>query len=103
MCPFGGAGRVVEPQPLLPDVPDGWASGLSITSGGVRMGAGSRSSLTEDDAYAIQREIADVQVVGLPDATYVEEVSAWIRLKPGATLVFELRVADGTSTSIADE
>jgi putative ABC transport system permease protein len=33
----------------------------SVTSGGARMGAGSRSSLTEDDAYAIQREIADVQ------------------------------------------
>jgi putative ABC transport system permease protein len=33
----------------------------SVTSGGVRLGAGSRSSLTEDDAAAIQREIADVQ------------------------------------------
>ncbi len=33
----------------------------SVTSGGVRMGAGSRSSLTEDDAYAIQREVIDVQ------------------------------------------
>jgi putative ABC transport system permease protein len=33
----------------------------SVTSGGVRMGAGSRSSLTEDDAYAMQREIAEVQ------------------------------------------
>ena len=33
----------------------------SVTSGGVRMGAGSRSSLTEDDSYAIQREIAAVQ------------------------------------------
>ena len=34
----------------------------SVTSGGVRMGAGSRSSLTEDDAYAIQREVSEVQV-----------------------------------------
>jgi putative ABC transport system permease protein len=34
----------------------------SVTQGGVRMGAGSRASLTEDDAYAIQREIAAVQV-----------------------------------------
>ncbi len=25
-------------------------------------------------------------MVGLPDERYVEEVSAWIRLKPGATL-----------------
>ncbi|MFN7085186.1 MAG: ABC transporter permease [Burkholderiales bacterium] len=33
----------------------------SVTSGGVRMGAGSRSSLTEEDAYAIRREVADVQ------------------------------------------
>ena len=30
--------------------------------------------------------IADVQVVGLPDIKYGEELSAWIRLKPGATL-----------------
>jgi putative ABC transport system permease protein len=33
----------------------------SVTSGGVRMGAGSRASVTEDDAYAIQREVAAVQ------------------------------------------
>ena len=33
----------------------------SFTSGGVRMGAGSRPTLTEDDAYAMQRELADVQ------------------------------------------
>jgi len=33
----------------------------SVTSGGVRMGAGSRSTLTEDDSYAIQREIRGVQ------------------------------------------
>ena len=33
----------------------------SVTAGGVRMGAGSRSSLTEDDSYAIQREIPGVQ------------------------------------------
>ena len=33
----------------------------SVTSGGVRMGAGSRPSVTEDDAYAIQREVAAVQ------------------------------------------
>jgi putative ABC transport system permease protein len=34
----------------------------SVTSGGVRMGSGSRNTLTEDDSYAIQREIQDVQV-----------------------------------------
>ena len=33
----------------------------SITSGGVRLGSGSRTSLTEDDAATIQREINDVQ------------------------------------------
>jgi putative ABC transport system permease protein len=33
----------------------------SVTSSGFRMGAGSRLSLTEDDAYAIQRELSDVQ------------------------------------------
>jgi fatty-acyl-CoA synthase len=30
--------------------------------------------------------VADVQVVGLPDARFVEEVCAWVRLKPGAQL-----------------
>jgi fatty-acyl-CoA synthase len=33
--------------------------------------------------------VADVQVVGLPDPRFGEEVSAWIRLKPGATLTEE--------------
>jgi len=33
----------------------------SVTAGGVRMGAGSRNTLTEDDSYAIQREIQEVQ------------------------------------------
>lgn len=33
--------------------------------------------------------IADVQVVGLPDAKYGEEVSAWVRLKPSQTLTEE--------------
>jgi len=33
----------------------------SVTSGGVRMGAGSRASLTEDDGYALQREVSEVQ------------------------------------------
>jgi putative ABC transport system permease protein len=33
----------------------------SVTAGGVRMGAGSRSTLTEDDAYAIQREIFEIE------------------------------------------
>ena len=33
--------------------------------------------------------IQDVAVVGVPDPKYVEEVAAWIRLKPGATLTEE--------------
>src|SRR5262245_49125525 len=33
----------------------------TVTTGGVRLGTGSRASLTEDDAYAIQREISSVQ------------------------------------------
>ncbi|MGH8633773.1 MAG: ABC transporter permease [Burkholderiales bacterium] len=33
----------------------------SVTSGGVRMGFGSQSSLTEEDAYSVQREIPEVQ------------------------------------------
>jgi putative ABC transport system permease protein len=35
----------------------------SVTSGGVRLGSGSRLTLSEDDAAAIQREIAGVAVV----------------------------------------
>src|SRR5207244_1123224 len=33
--------------------------------------------------------IADVQVVGLPDERYGEEICAWIRLKAGAPLTEE--------------
>jgi putative ABC transport system permease protein len=32
----------------------------SVTAGGIRLGAGARVSLTEDDARALQREVADV-------------------------------------------
>jgi fatty-acyl-CoA synthase len=34
-------------------------------------------------------KIADVQVVGLPDEKLVEEVSAWVRVKPGMALTEE--------------
>ncbi|MBL8707243.1 MAG: ABC transporter permease [Rhodospirillales bacterium] len=34
----------------------------SVTSGGVRMGSGSRQTLTEDDAVALEREVPSVQV-----------------------------------------
>jgi len=33
----------------------------SVTTGGVRMGAGSRPTLTEDDGFAIQREVQSVE------------------------------------------
>ncbi|HKB40276.1 MAG TPA: AMP-binding protein, partial [Gemmataceae bacterium] len=33
--------------------------------------------------------VADAQVVGLPDAKYVEEISAWVKLKPGVALTEE--------------
>jgi fatty-acyl-CoA synthase len=34
-------------------------------------------------------KVADAQVVGLPDVRYVEEVCAWVRLKPGESLTEE--------------
>jgi fatty-acyl-CoA synthase len=30
--------------------------------------------------------VSDVQVIGVPSAKYVEEVMAWVKLKPGAKL-----------------
>jgi fatty-acyl-CoA synthase len=33
--------------------------------------------------------IQDVQVVGVPDAKYGEELCAWVRLHPGETLTLE--------------
>jgi fatty-acyl-CoA synthase len=39
----------------------------------------------EEYLYA-HPEIADVQVVGLPDVKFGEEISAWIRRKPGSNL-----------------
>ncbi len=33
----------------------------SVTAGGARMGSGTRNTLTEDDSYAIQREIQEIQ------------------------------------------
>ena len=33
--------------------------------------------------------IADVQVVGVPDGTYGEELMAWVRLNPGTSLTIE--------------
>ena len=33
--------------------------------------------------------ISDVQVIGVPDAKYGEELMAWVKLRPGATLTGE--------------
>jgi len=33
--------------------------------------------------------IADVQVIGVPDATYGEELMAWVRLVPGTSLTID--------------
>jgi len=33
--------------------------------------------------------VSDVQVIGVPDAKYGEEVMAWVKLKPGVSLTEE--------------
>jgi putative ABC transport system permease protein len=38
----------------------------SVTSGGIRMGMGSQLTITEDDAYAIQRELGSIVQVAAP-------------------------------------
>jgi fatty-acyl-CoA synthase len=42
-----------------------------------------------EEFFYTHPHIADVQVVGLPDRQYGEEVCAWIRLKPGTVLTEE--------------
>ncbi|HEX6005164.1 MAG TPA: ABC transporter permease [Burkholderiales bacterium] len=81
----------------------------SVTSGGVRMGAGSRSSLTEDDGYAIQREIAEVEAAA-PALRGTGQVVAgnnnWSTVFYGATTeVFEVRnwaIASGRAFEQSD-
>jgi fatty-acyl-CoA synthase len=34
-------------------------------------------------------DIEDVQVIGVPDQKYGEELCAWVRLRPGATITIE--------------
>jgi putative ABC transport system permease protein len=81
----------------------------SVTSGGARMGAGSRSSLTEDDAYAIQREIADVQAAAPAlrgTGHVVSGNSNWSTVFFGVTLeYFEARnwvIASGRGFELAE-
>jgi len=45
-------------------------------------------------------EIEDVQVIGVPDAKYGEELCAWVRLRPGSTLT-EVQVREYCTGKIA--
>jgi putative ABC transport system permease protein len=81
----------------------------SITTGGVRMGAGARASLTEDDAYALRRELPDV-VAAAPtlrgSGQMVYGANNWLTSFHGSTTdFFEARnwtVASGRSFGSAD-
>ena len=44
----------------------------NFTSGGVRMGSGSQLTITEDDAYALQREVSGVHAAA-PQLRVTEE------------------------------
>lgn len=81
----------------------------SITAGGVRMGAGARVSLTEDDAYALQRELPDVQAAAptLRGSGHMVVGSRnWLTSFHGSTAeFFEVRnwaIASGKSFGPAD-
>jgi len=81
----------------------------SVTAGGVRMGQGTRNTLTDDDAYAIQREIAAVQAAS-PQLRGTGQVVAgnnnWSTVFYGVTPeYFEARnwvIASGKSFEPAD-
>jgi putative ABC transport system permease protein len=63
----------------------------SRTLGGVRLGAGSRASLTEDDAYALRRELPDVQAAAPTlrgSGPMVFGASNWLTSFHGSTLDF---------------
>ncbi|HMA45881.1 MAG TPA: AMP-binding protein [Frankiaceae bacterium] len=38
-----------------------------------------------EEFFYTHPDVTDVQVIGVPDATYGEELMAWVRLRPGAT------------------
>ena len=54
----------------------------------------------EEFLYA-HPDIEDVQVIGVPDAKYGEELMAWVKLRPGATDVSEDAVRDFCRGKIA--
>jgi putative ABC transport system permease protein len=74
----------------------------SVTSGGVRMGLGSQSTITEDDAAAIAREIPHVQVAA-PSMRGTAQVVAgnlnWSTIIQGVTVDYlearDWQIADG--------
>ena len=74
----------------------------TVTSGGVRLGSGSQLTITEDDAYAIQREVPEVQVAA-PSSRGSGQVVAgnqnWSTVLQGITPEYmearEWEVADG--------
>jgi putative ABC transport system permease protein len=60
----------------------------SITASGVRMGQGSQSTITEDDAYAIAREVPAVQVAAPSSRGTAQVVAAnlnWATIIQGVT------------------
>jgi putative ABC transport system permease protein len=82
----------------------------SITSGGVRLGAGSQPTITEDDARVIQREVAGVQVAAPVMRGGVQIVFAntnWSTALQGVTPeYFQARdwpVASGRPLTTADQ
>jgi len=63
----------------------------STTASGVRLGAGAAQTLTEDDAWAMQREIQEVQVAGPQlrgSAQVVAGNANWATLIQGVTLEY---------------
>ncbi|MGC8660409.1 MAG: AMP-binding protein [Desulfomonilaceae bacterium] len=42
-----------------------------------------------EEFFYTHPDISDVQVVGVPDVKYGEEIMAWVKLKPGSTLTAE--------------
>jgi len=81
----------------------------SVTSGGVRLGSGSQLTLSEEDAYAIQREIPEVQASAPTlrgSAQIVAGNTNWSTVIMGITPEFlearQWEIASGKSIEPAD-
>ena len=86
----GARQRVVEQINLLGSNLIMISSG-SVTSGGVRLGSGSRQTLTEDDGVALEREIPQIQVAVPTVRGGVQIVAGglnWSTAATGATPAF---------------